>query len=85
MIPLTPLTSVQSPESLLPGQSETVDDGELRAPQLRKHLRRSRLTYALFTLLAFLVTTLAASFVESAVVGYVLWAVFQAGNFNLST
>ncbi|KAH9967396.1 hypothetical protein BC827DRAFT_1173848 [Russula dissimulans] len=85
MIPLTPLTSVQSPEPLLPGQSGTVDDGEPRAPQPRKHVRRSRATYALFTLLAFLVTALVASFVESAVVGYVLWAVFQAGGFNLST
>jgi hypothetical protein len=85
MIPLTPLTSARSPDLLLPEVSETVDAEEQRALPPRKNVHRSRITYALCTLLTFLVTTLAASFVWSAVVGYVLYAVFKAGDFNLST
>lgn len=84
-IPLTPLTSARSPDLLLPEVPGTVDAEERRAPQPRKNVRRSRITYALFTLLAFLVTALAASFIWSAVVGYVLYAVFTAGDFNIST
>jgi hypothetical protein len=84
-IPLTPLTSARSPDLLLPEAPEMVDTEERRAPQSRKNVQRSRITYALFTLLAFLVTVLAASFFWSAVIGYVLWAVFRAGDFNIST
>jgi hypothetical protein len=85
MIPLTPLTSARSPDLLLPEASETVDTEEQRAPPSRKNVHRSRITYALCTLLTFLVTALATSFIWSAVVGYVLYAVFKAGDFNLST
>jgi hypothetical protein len=85
MIPLTPLTSARSPDLLLPELSETVDAEEARVPQPRKNVHRSRIIYALLTLLTFLVTALAASFIWSAVVGYVLWAVFKAGHFNVST
>lgn len=85
MIPLTPLTSARSPDLLLPEVSETVDTEEARVPQPRKNVQRSRITYALLTLLTFLVIALAGSFIWSAVVGYVLWAVFQAGHFNVST
>jgi hypothetical protein len=85
MIPLTPLTSAQSPDPLLAERPETADAEEPRAPQARKNVHRSRVTCGLFTLLAFLVTAVATSVVESAVVGYVLWAVFQAGDFNIST
>jgi len=85
MIPLTPLTSAQSPDPLLAERPETADAEEPWAPQARKNVHRSRVTCGLFTLLAFLVTAVATSVVESAVVGYVLWAVFQAGDFNMST
>ncbi|KAH9992768.1 hypothetical protein BJV74DRAFT_396695 [Russula compacta] len=89
MIPLSPLASGRSPDPLLPEPPEPPDtiDAEvlLRPPQPRKNVHRSRVTYAIFTLLAFLVTALAASLVESAVVGYVLWAVFSAAKFNVST
>jgi len=84
-IPLTPLTSARSPDLLLPEVPEVVDTEERCAPQPRKNVRRSRITYALFTLLAFLVTVLAASFFWSAVIGYVLWALFRTGDFNIST
>ena len=84
-IPLTPLTSARSPDLLLPEVPEVVDTEERRAPQPRKNVRRSRITYALFTLLSFLVTVLAASFFWSAVIGYVLWALFRTGDFNIST
>jgi hypothetical protein len=84
-IPLTPLTSARSPDLLLSEVPGPVDIDERRAPQPRKNVRRSRITYALFTLLAFLVTALTASFIWSAVVGYVLYAVFKAGHFNIST
>jgi len=84
MIPLTPLVPVQSPDPLLSGRPEMAAE-EPRAPLARKKAHRSRVTYGLFTLLAFLVTAVATSVVESAVVGYVLWAVFQAGDFNVST
>ncbi|KAH9066566.1 hypothetical protein EDB87DRAFT_1586850 [Lactarius vividus] len=84
MIPLTPVASAQSPDLLLshPGPAEIMQPG---APQPRKNVHRSRLTYAIFTLFVFLVTAVGASFVESAVVGYVLWAVYTAGDFNIST
>ena len=84
-IPLTPLTSARSPDLLLPEVPEVVDTEERRATQPRKNVRRSRITYALFTLLSFLVTVLAASFFWSAVIGYVLWALFRTGDFNIST
>lgn len=88
MIPLSPLASGQSPDPLLPEPPEppdTIDTEVPRPPQPRKNVHRSRVTYAIFTLLAFLVTALAGSLVESAVVGYVLWAVFSAAKFNVST
>lgn len=85
MIPLTPLASAQSPDPLLYERSEMADAEEPRAPLVRKKVHRSRVTYGLFTLLAFLVTAVATSVVESAVVGYVLWALFEAGDFNVST
>ena len=85
IIPLTPLTSARSPDLLLPELSQMVDTEEARVPQPRKNVHRSRITYALLTLLTFLGTALAASFIWSVVVGYVLWAVFQAGGFNVST
>lgn len=84
MIPLTPVASAQSPDLLLshPGITETKQPG---ASPTRKNVHRSRLMYAIFTLFVFLATAVAASFVESAVVGYVLWAVYTAGHFNIST
>jgi hypothetical protein len=84
MIPLTPVASAQSPDLLLshPGITETKQSG---APQTRKNVHRLRLMYAIFTLFVFLATAVAASLVESAVVGYVLWAVYTAGDFNIST
>ena len=84
MIPLTPVASAQSPDLLLshPGITEAKQSG---ASQIRKNVHRSRLMYAIFTLFVFLATAVAASFVESAVVGYVLWAVYTAGDFNIST
>ena len=85
MIPLTPLASAQSPDPLLYERSEMADAEEPRSPLARKKVHRSRVTYGLFTLLAFLVTAVATSVVESAVVGYVLWALFEAGDFNVST
>jgi len=86
MIPLTPLTSAQSPDPLLAERPEMADAEEPRPPQApRKNVHRSRLTYGLFTLLAFFITAVATSLVQSAVVGYVLWAMFQAGDFNVST
>jgi hypothetical protein len=85
MIPLTPVTSARSPDRLLSGIPDVVKLEMPRTPQPRKNVHCSRFTYALFTLLTFLVLALAASFVESAVIGYVLWAVFHAGNFNIST
>jgi len=84
MIPLTPVASAQSPD-LLVSHPETPETKQPGAPPPRKNMHRSRLTYAIFTLLVFLATAVAASFVESAVVGYVLWAVFNAGDFNIST
>jgi hypothetical protein len=85
MIPLTHLVPAQSPDPLLSDRSEMADAGEPRAPLVRKKVHRSRAAYGIFTLLAFLVTVVATSVVESAVVGYVLWAMFQAGDFNVST
>lgn len=85
MIPLTPLVPSQSPDPLLSERPEMADAEEPRAPLARKKVNRSRVTYGLFALLAFLVTAVATSVVESAVVGYVLWTVFQAGDFNVST
>ncbi len=84
MIPLTPVAPAQSPD-LLPSHPETTDTKQPGAPQPRKNVHRSRLTYAIFTLLVFLITALAASFLESVVVGYVLWAVYTCGDFNIST
>jgi len=84
MIPLTPVASAQSPDLLLshPGSAESK---QARASQPRKNVHRSRLTYAIFTLFVFMATVVGASFVEGAVVGYVIWAVYTAGGFNIST
>jgi hypothetical protein len=84
MVPLTPVASAQSPDLLLshPVSAETKQAG---ASQPRKNVHRARLTYAIFTLFVFMATAVGASVVESAVVGYVIWAVYTAGDFNIST
>ena len=84
MIPLTPVATVQSPDLLLshPGSAETKQAG---ASQPRKNVHRARLTYAILTFFVFMATAVGASFVESAVVGYIIWAVYHAGHFNIST
>ncbi|KAI0305996.1 hypothetical protein B0F90DRAFT_1814815 [Multifurca ochricompacta] len=85
MIPLTPVTSARSLDPFFSEPPETTEVEEPHTPMPRKNVQRSRVTYALFTLLTFLVTAVTASFIESAVVGYVLWAVCKAGDFNIST
>ncbi|KAF8260700.1 hypothetical protein EI94DRAFT_1747755 [Lactarius quietus] len=81
MIPLTPVAPAQSPDLLL----SHAGIAETKQASPRKNVHRLRLTYAIFTLFVFLATAVAASFVESAVVGYVLWGVYTAGHFNIST
>ncbi|KAH9975815.1 hypothetical protein BGW80DRAFT_1294730 [Lactifluus volemus] len=82
MIPLTPVTSARSPDPLL---SEVAQSEMPRPLHPRKNVRRSRVTYALFTLFTFLALAVVTSFLESVVIGSVLWAIFHAVHFNVST
>ncbi|TFY69308.1 hypothetical protein EVJ58_g487 [Rhodofomes roseus] len=47
--------------------------------------RRSRLAFALLVFLAFATFSVAGAVVGSAIIGYILAAVFQAGHYNMST
>ncbi|KAG9223977.1 hypothetical protein CCMSSC00406_0004407 [Pleurotus cornucopiae] len=78
--PLSPLSPI-SPSyrtSLLKQQQATV-----KPPKPNE--RRSRLTFALLVLLAFITLSVAGAVIGAAVVGYILAGLFNAGNFNMST
>lgn len=52
-------------------------------PKINPH--RTRATYALLVLLSYLVAGLFCAVVGSAIIGYVLAALFKVGHFNMST
>ncbi|KAL1748184.1 hypothetical protein HDZ31DRAFT_30212 [Schizophyllum fasciatum] len=54
-----------------------------RAP--KQNEGRSRLTFALLVLLAFFTLGLLGSVISSLVIGYVLYGLYRAGNYNMST
>ncbi|KAL1684137.1 hypothetical protein EV122DRAFT_257143 [Schizophyllum commune] len=54
-----------------------------RAP--KQNEGRSRLTFALLVLFAFLTLGLLGSVISSLVIGYVLYGLYRAGNYNMST
>ncbi|KAI0272440.1 hypothetical protein BC834DRAFT_840736 [Gloeopeniophorella convolvens] len=85
MIPLTPLAGARPSDASASELSDAAEAAPARAPQPQKNVHRSRVTYALLTLFTFMVTALGAAFVESTVVGYILWAVCRTGHFNIST
>ncbi|KAI0064037.1 hypothetical protein BV25DRAFT_1823539 [Artomyces pyxidatus] len=81
LIPLTPLLSARSPDPLLSAPRAP------RAPREERprNVHRSRLTFALLTLLVFVCACVGTALVESAVVGYLLVALCRAARFNIST
>ena len=54
-----------------------------RAP--KQNEGRSRLTFALLVLFAFLTLGLLGSVISSLVIGYVLYGLYRAGNYTMST
>jgi len=50
-----------------------------------KNARRSRVTFALLVLFTFLLLSLIGAVISSAIVGYILWGLYKAGGFFMST
>ncbi|TRM65446.1 hypothetical protein BD626DRAFT_488808 [Schizophyllum amplum] len=76
--------------------TETSDNSYALAPLMGNSVRapprapkqnqgRSRLTFALLVLFAFLALGLFGSVISSLVIGYVLYGLYQAGEYNMST
>ncbi|EGN95069.1 hypothetical protein SERLA73DRAFT_61215 [Serpula lacrymans var. lacrymans S7.3] len=51
----------------------------------RMNTRRSRLTFAILVLLTFFFVSLLGTILSSAIVGYILAAVYRSGKFSMST
>jgi hypothetical protein len=66
---------------LFPGSNQT--EQWIKRP--RPNVRRSRLTFALLVILAFLLLSLTGAVMGAAVVGFVLAGVYKAGGFYMST
>jgi len=89
-IPLTevtsPTTAVHEPESGLEAQQQSARP---RTPSRRTppkvNPQRTRAVFALIVLFVYLVSGLLGSVVGSAVIGYLLAALYKAGKFNMST
>ncbi len=90
-IPLTevtsPTTAVHEPESGLEAQQQ--QSARSRTPSRRTppkvNPQRTRAVFALIVLFVYLVSGLLGSVVGSAVIGYLLAALYKAGKFNMST
>ena len=71
-------------------QTQHLSERSLRRPPAAKprhkvNERRSRLTFALLVLLAFLLAGFAGAVLGSAIVGYVLAGLYKSADFNMST
>ncbi|KAF8972705.1 hypothetical protein BDZ97DRAFT_1649965 [Flammula alnicola] len=51
----------------------------------KPHERRSRVTFALIVLLTFLTLSVAGAVIGSAIMGFVTFGLYKAGNFSMST
>ncbi|EIW78787.1 hypothetical protein CONPUDRAFT_106823 [Coniophora puteana RWD-64-598 SS2] len=84
---MNPLSRPGSPVPGTPGAPGfgTNADRDLWRRPPRTNVRRSRITFAVLVLLMFSFLSLAISVLGAAVVGFLLFAVYQAGGFYMST
>lgn len=86
---LTTFSSAASPTSatpfapLNPNPKDAISTHRRTPPKVNPH--RTRAVYALLALLIYLIAGLLGAVVGSAVIGYVLAALYKAGRFNMST
>ncbi|KAF7345467.1 hypothetical protein MVEN_01564800 [Mycena venus] len=73
------------PLTLLPYSPRDTSAPLLRPPKPKPNQGRSRTTFALLVLLAFLSLSIAGALLSSAIVGFILAGVYKLANFNLST
>ncbi|KAJ7302996.1 hypothetical protein DFH08DRAFT_794155 [Mycena albidolilacea] len=76
--PLTPLL-------LRPYSPRDTTAPLLRPPKPKPNQGRSRTTFALLVLLAFLLLSVAGALLSSAIIGFILAGVYKLAKFNLST
>ncbi|KAJ3759483.1 hypothetical protein EV361DRAFT_805605 [Lentinula raphanica] len=67
------------------GEGETYPMSPNPKPHKSKNACRSRLTFALLVFFGFLLLSLIGAVVSSAIVGYILTALYKAGDFYMST
>lgn len=82
------ISPAQAAQSQSQTQTQTLSSPTPRTqrrtlPKINPH--RTRATYALLVLLAYLLVGLFCAVVGSAVIGYILAALFKAGHLNMST
>ncbi|KAF7371119.1 hypothetical protein MSAN_00747000 [Mycena sanguinolenta] len=73
------------PLTLLPYSPRETTAPLLRPPKPKPNQGRSRTTFALLVLLAFLLLSIAGAALNSAILGFVLAGVYKLAKFNLST
>ncbi|KAJ7231715.1 hypothetical protein B0H12DRAFT_1029345 [Mycena haematopus] len=73
------------PLTLLPYSPHETTVPLLRPPKRKLNRGRSRTTFALLVLLAFLSLSIAGAFLSSAIIGFILAGVYKLAKFNLST
>ncbi|KAJ6485537.1 hypothetical protein C8R45DRAFT_869741 [Mycena sanguinolenta] len=80
-----PSDSSSYPLTLLPYSPRETTAPLLRPPKPKPNQGRSRTTFALLVLLAFLLLSIAGAALNSAILGFVLAGVYKLAKFNLST
>ena len=83
--PTSPSAPFLSPSQTAQSTSLSQDYSRQRRTPPKINPHRTRATYALLVLLAYLVVGLFCAVVGSAVTGYILAGLFSAGNLNMST
>ncbi|KAF8211079.1 hypothetical protein K438DRAFT_1916581 [Mycena galopus ATCC 62051] len=73
------------PLTLLPYSPRDTSAPLLRPPKPKPNQGRSRTTFALLVLLAFLSLSVAGAFLSSAIIGFILAGLYKLAKFNLST
>ncbi|KAJ7230396.1 hypothetical protein GGX14DRAFT_583054 [Mycena pura] len=77
-----PLTPTLSPRSYLPRDATTP---LLRPPKPKRNQGRSRITFAILVLLAFLSLSIAGAFLSSAILGFALAGLYKLAKYDVST
>ncbi|KAJ3835839.1 hypothetical protein F5878DRAFT_291551 [Lentinula raphanica] len=83
--PIPPPPSTHSPTITPRARNGGPTTSQNHKPHKSKNACRSRLTFALLVFFGFLLLSLIGAVVSSAIVGYILTALYKAGDFYMST